>query len=453
MDKIRFRKECESYLMGNASIFDLRALGRKFGVKNPTEYTKKVLLIEQIILVLTGEVAPVVHNGRGAPIKNDYCNPEVVARVEELRVLYLDAEMPISALPKRVIELHSSSGKENFVKDIFRGQLEIFEDGARLLPENCFWDGDTVFVPNEIIQKYDVREGDIITCNAYYKDKYFVVGNILTVNDVVVETYSRDKFDELIACYPYERLRFFEPQNYNQPIHKYIHWFTPLIKGQRGCIFHAPKTGATRLLNNLVETALALNDNLYVFVSLTGQFPETITSFRKIVEEENLVYTSYEDEPEKQVFAADFMLKRAKRYAESGRDVLLIVDSFTALARAYNDCDFSSGKTLVGGLESKTVQYLKKYLASARAFEKGGSLTILGSRSENTGNPADEYLVSEFRMVANFELQLNDALARKGIFPALQEGRSSADNSLSVKLDENGIRKLAVSNTKDEFFS
>lgn len=452
MDIVRFRKECEDFLSHNASIYDLRALGRKYGVKNPTEYSKKMLLIEQIILVLIGEVAPVFPNGRGAPIKNDYCNPEVVKRVEELRALYLDVDAQTLIQSKTMISMHSPTKTDSFVNDIFRGQLEIFEDGARLLPEDCQTDGETVVVPSEIIQKYGVREGDILTCNAYIKDKYFIAGNILTVNDVVVETYSRDNFDTLTACYPYERLRFFEPQNHDQAVNKYMQWFVPLLKGQRGCLFHAPKTGATRLLASLVETALSLNENLHVFVALTGQFPETVSAFQKIVKKENLVYTTYDDDPEKQVFSADFLLKRAKRYAESGRDVLLIVDSFTALARAYNDCDFSSGKTLVGGLESKTLQYLKKYLASARCFEKGGSLTILGSLSEATGNPADDYLASEFRMLANFELRLDDGLARKGIFPAIKEGRSSAENSLSVILDEEKWKKLSTAKTKDEFF-
>ena len=452
MEKIRFRNECKEYLMRNASTTDLRALGRKYGVKNPTEYTKKEPLAEQIVLVLTGEIAPVSPNKRGAPVKNDYCNPEIVNRVEELRVLYLDADIQPSTMTKTVLTLHNSFQKEEFVKDIFRGQLEIFEDGARLIPENCQTGGEVVVVPSEIIEKYEVREGDIVTCNAYLRDKYFVAGNILTVNNLVVGSSSRGKFDELSACYPYERLRFFEPQNYCGVVNKYIQWFAPLLKGQRGCIFHAPKTGATRLLYELIETATALNDDLQVFVALTGQFSETVSMFRKIVKNENLVFTTYEDDPERQVFATDFLLKRAKRYAESGKDVLLIVDSFTALARAYNDCDFSSGKTLVGGLESKTVQYLKKYLGSARCFETGGSLTILGALSQNTGNVADDYLSAEFKMLTNFSLVLDEGLARKGIFPAIKEGNSSAENSRCVTLDEPTINKLRLATTKDEFF-
>ncbi len=452
MDKLRFKKECEEFLIRSASTNDLRALARKYGVKNPTEITKKQPLVEKIVLVLTGEIAPVAPNGRGAPIKNDYCKPEIENRVEELRALYLDVETEKPLTPKTTLTLHSSNKKEEFVDDIFRGQLEFFEEGARLLPENCQSGVDIVVFPNELIAKYGVREGDILTCNAYYRNKCFIAGNVLTINDVVTQSYSRGKFDEMTACYPYERLRFFEPQNHSQTVHKYMQWFAPLLKGQRGCVFHSPKTGATRLLASLVKTALSLNDKLYVFVALTGQFPETVGMFRKIVKAENLVFTTYEDEPEKQVFATDFLLKRAKRYAESGRDVLLIVDSFTSLARAYNDCDFSSGKTLMNGLESKTVQYLKKYLASARCFETGGSLTILGALSQNTGNPADDYLASEFSMFTNFELRLDETLARKGIFPAIKEGRSSAENSLCIPLDEEGIKKLSLAKTKNEFF-
>lgn len=449
----QFKKECSEFLDRKASIYDLRALGRKYGVRNPTEYTKKSLIIEQIVNVVTGIVMPTTPSGRGAPIKNVAFNPDIEDGVEELRIKYLSGEPTPVKQPHFVLEFKSPEREreEAIEREVIRGQLEQFDGGARLLPENCKAGGINVVVPEKLIIKNDLREGDIISCRVRAQDDYFVAVEILSVNDIQGERIQREKFDELTACYPYMHLRFFEPQNYNGVANKYMQWFTPFAKGQRGCVFSSPKAGATTLLKKLTNTATALNEELSVFVLLTGQFPEAIGLFRDLEKNQNFVYTSYEDDPEKQVFAADFLLKRAKRFAECGKDVLLIVDSFTALARAYNDCDYSTGKTLVNGLESKTVQYLKKYLGAARCFEKGGSITILGALSENTGNPADDYLVAEMRMLANFQLTLDDGFARKGFFPALKEGKSSVENATSVSLTEDSYKKLFTARSKDEF--
>jgi transcription termination factor Rho len=142
------------------------------------------------------------------------------------------------------------------------------------------------------------------------------------------------------------------------------------------------------------------------------------------------LYTTYEDDPERQVFVAEYLLKRAKRYAECGSDVLVLVDSLSALARAYNDTDASiGGKMLVGGMESKTIQYLKRFFGTARCFEKGGSVTILGTVTVDSGNPADDLISAELSAIGNYEVCLNEQLARKRIYPAIELSSSKTNKS------------------------
>lgn len=149
------------------------------------------------------------------------------------------------------------------------------------------------------------------------------------------------------------------------------------------------------------------------------------------------MYSTYDDDPDRQIFTAEFLLKRAKRYAECGHDVLLLVDSLTALAHAYNELPESAGgKVLADGLESKTLQYVKKFFGSARCLEGGGSLSILGTVSKNTGNPMDDLLHAELSAVANLEVALSEELARQRIYPAIDFANTQKRNGLSLEGDD-----------------
>jgi len=194
-----------------------------------------------------------------------------------------------------------------------------------------------------------------------------------------------------------------------------------------------PKTGKTTLLADMHQSATLNNSNLCIYSLLIDQAPETVAHFRKMYDKESVLFTTYEDSPERQVFVADFILRRAKRMAECGRHVMLFVDSLNALARAYNDTDASAGgKVLAGGMESKTVQYLKRYFGAARCFENGGSLTIVGALCTDTGNPSDDILKSELMPIANLELSLSEDFAKQRLFPAfdLLKSRGKLENAL-----------------------
>lgn len=452
----QFKEACVEYLSQKPSLGDLRVYGRKLGVKEPTK-KKKEDLIAYIVDVLTGGITPIERSNRGAPVKNEYFNPEIERYVEELRLRYLSNYTQEVYVPHSVLEFASPERdkleEQNVYKDkIYSGQLEYLGGNYRLLPTSCFDVETNLIIPVDFIKKYALREGDVISCRAKQGENGLIAKDVLTINGNMSEGYERIVFETDSVCHPYERIRVFEPQRFDGFINKYIAWLNPLAKGQRGCVISQPKAGKTALFNEIIPCIDDLNSHLTVLVLAVGQPPEEIASIRKKIKAGNFIFTGYEDEPEKQVFGADFILKRAKRLAESGQDVLLIVESFNSLARAYNDCDVSSGgKTLPCGLESKTVQYVKKYLASARCFDCGGSLTVLGALSHDTGNPADDYLATELKMLCNYEIILDVALASKGIFPPVSGGASSLQPSINHALDEKERNALVTAKTKDEF--
>jgi transcription termination factor Rho len=249
------------------------------------------------------------------------------------------------------------------------------------------------------------------------------------------------------VCYPSQPIQVYDGAQFSGVEHKFTQWLTPLGKGTRGLVISSPKAGKTQYLLSLVQAVKSLNPGVETYVLLVDQSLETVGSFRKVVGKDNLLYTTYEDEPDRQIFVANFLMKRAKAQVECGKDVFVFIDSFNALSRAYNDTEESAGgKLLASGLESKTIHYIKKYLGAARQMVEGGSLTILGSVSIGTGNPADEAIKTELSSVANLEICLNEELAYKRIFPALdmklvyskQDEHLRTD--LAVKVEE-GLRK------------
>ena len=439
---MQFKYESRQFL-AQFSHSTLRAYARKMGVDVPTKKNKDTL-IEEIVALFLGELQAVAPSKRGAPVKNDYFDPKISVGMERLKAAYLGGKTP--SMPQRTNgprynawEMFHELGNEEenvfkvqdpnapkfdfdkqFDYTIYRGQLATLNEVPLLLPLNCIESADKIIIPEELKQEFALCEGDLITCHAQKSNSVLVAKDILTVNDLVVGSFARRSFEEEDVCFPKEKFRFFKENMEASATAKYMQWLLPIAKGQRGCVSAAPKMGKTLFLFNILQAFGKSPDNPTVLTLLIDQSPEVVSRFRKICDKENFLYTTYEDEPDRQVFVADFILKRAKRLAESGRDVVLLVDSFNALARAYNDTDESSGgKTLVGGLESKTVHYIKKYLGAARCFEKGGSLMILGSVSVGTGNPVDEVICSELSAISNLQIVLSDSLALKRIYPAI----------------------------------
>ena len=454
MNTIEFKYACKKFLEG-FSLDKLQAYGREIGVDKPTKGKKKQALIEEIVAVLVGEVAPQPPSLRGAPVKNDFVDPKIHEGIKRLRIIStVNAENDdVYDIKARLRELkenphvlsvedpNAEKLKQKSEREMYRGQLETLNNVSMLLPLNCRDSDKRVIISIDTIRAYDLREGDLVTCYAEKRQTVLVATVILSVNDYVVDTFKRGDFEEKAVCDPHEQITFYN-QEQGATSRKMLQWLVPIGLGQRGLILAPPKAGKTTLLTDMHTAATAHNSGVWVFSLLIDQSPETVAHCRKIYGKENLVYTTYEDEPERQVFVADFILRRAKRMAECGRNVVLLVDSFNALARAYNDTDASGGgKVLVGGMESKTIQYLKRYLGAARCFENGGSLTIIGSLGIDTGNPADDLLKSELMPIANLELYLSEDLAKKRLFPAfdLSKTRGKLENALEgTKEDQLG---------------
>jgi len=457
----RFKLECKNYLL-TLGIGDLRSYGRYVGVERPTTKNKEDL-IDAIISVLAGEVPPVPCSKLGAPVINKRFDPKIVETIEELRLFHsnqivfpmvpnpnAEVELPpdesfiqryneMKQRESALWELEDPNASEyvNSKRKVHTGQLETLNGVPFLLPLDCAEAERQILVPVEIIHEYGLQEGDVVDCNIDKGRNYDVATHVERVNGFDVNVLERNSFQDGEVRYPTECVNLYDKSYCSSAALKFIQWALPLGKGQRALLTSAPKAGKTYLLQEIAKAAKELNKDLETIVLLIDQSPETVAAYRKSVDKDNLLYTTYDHEPDRQVFVAEFALKRAKAMVESGRDVLLLVDSFNSLARAYNDTELSSGgKMLSCGLESKTVQYLKKYFGAARCLDKGGSLTIMGAVTTATGNPADDYLAAELGTLRNFGLALDEKLAYKRIYPALDVAKAYLDVNYSLLSDD-----------------
>ena len=436
-----FKMACNN-LLSSLDIGTLRAYGRQVGVFRPTEKNKEPL-IEEIIKIHIGELQPIIPNRRGAPVKNKTVNPSIEKEIQKLRIIYLcapsedaktepvygdpdyDFKKSYAELKDKRVYLRLEDGAaseidENGERRVHVGQLARLNSVSMLLPLNGMDSDEKVVISEEFISHFDIREGDVVSCYCQKAQDFYVTTTVLKINGASVDNVCRINFEEREACYPIHRINVYEKERFASTTSKFFQWISPIGKGQRAIVVSSPKAGKTRLLQEIVKAATQLNEELTTLVLLVDQSYEAVAEYRNIVEKDNLAYSTYEDDPDRQVFVADFLLKRAKSLAECGQNVLLVVDSFNALASAYNETDASAGgKMLPCGLENKTLRYLKKYLGTARCFVRGGSLTILGAVSVSTGNPADDYIAAELTDLANLNVRLSDALAMKRIYPAL----------------------------------
>lgn len=433
-----FEYICREYLMG-LSLDQLRSYGRFVGVEKPTT-KKKIEIVNDAIAIFLGRIAPIPVSKLGAPVKNDFVDPKVVEKVDNLRAIYLseakndaqstgnsmDFSSRMQALKdKREVEFKLECPglivtEADGSRKIFKGQLETLNNVSMLLSLDCKDREEKLIISVELIRTYGLETGDVVTCYAEKRHNLLVATAILTINGLLVNSFTRQKFEDVEVCYPKEKIDFFNANEQHSVAMKYLQWLVPFGKGQRGCLVSQPKAGKSILLLETVKALSNLDSKIKVLVLLVDQSPENVAQFRRYVKEENLVYSTYEDEPNRQVFIAEFLLKRAKRYAECGHNVMLVVDSLNALAHAYNETDGSlGGKVLAGGLESKTLQYIKRYFGAARCLEKGGSLTIFGSVAKDTGNPMDDLIQAELCSIANLEICLSSELAKKRVYPAI----------------------------------
>ena len=437
-------KQAYTEYLSTLSIGSLRSVGRHVGV-NQSTLKKKGALVKDIVEILIGNVPPAAKTNRGAPVKDAYIDPKIFSKLDEIKFLYLsgiteddtEANIPEAAekqeVADNVIDFRSPEYEPQqgyFEQEVYTGQLETIHGVSSLFPLNGRDASvEKIIVTVSEIKKHDLRDGDIVVCHAEKRHAALVATEILSVNSLPVGEDKRSRFELSEVCYPDQRISFYSEKS-NSSALKYIDWLIPLGKGQRGVVTSSPKAGKTMLLKEVAKAVSEEHPDIRLLVLLTEQSPEAVGEFKKIVPKADFIYTTYDDESETHVFAADFLLKRAKRFAEMGMDVLMLVDSLTALAHAYNETEESSGgKTLSCGLESKTLHYIKKFFGSARCLAQGGSLAILGTLSVDTGNPMDDILAGELLGAANSEIRLSDMLVAKNVFPAIDVAHSQTKRS------------------------
>ncbi len=427
-----YKDQCR-LILKNYTIRALRVYARYIGVRAGTEQ-KKDPLIEEIVAIRSGERLPAEPSKRGAPAKeeNKKPDPNLVKEMDELQERYwktvhgestpFDFQKEYRNMLDENTEFvfnDPQNEKGNETDEEFEGQYETISEIPCLLPLSGNWkQQQKIVIPNEIIEKYALVEGDVLICFARKQEGIYAVTGVSFINGIDVSIFERAHFEQAKTSDPVIPISFDGKWDRADITTKALHWLLTVRRGQRGLVIGEPKSGKSSLLYNMSMSAMNNNTDVWLFILLLDQSPETVVQFRKDFPHVNFMYTTYEDDCDAQIFAAEFLLKRAKRFAECGKDVLFIVDSFNALARAYNESERSlGGKTHACGLEYKTVYYLKNFLGSARRLEKKGSLTMIGSFATGTGNPMDDILLPEMKTISKLEIALSGDLAKKRIFP------------------------------------
>jgi transcription termination factor Rho len=308
------------------------------------------------------------------------------------------------------------------------GVLEILPDGfgfLRAQDYNYLPGPDDIYVSPSQIRRFNLRTGDTIAGQIRPPkegERYFALLKVETVNfeDPAV---ARDKilFDNLTPLYPDQRLELeTEPNNFSARI---MDLMTPVGMGQRGLIVAAPRTGKTMLLQNLANSIATNHPEVVLIVLLIDERPEEVTDMQRSVKAE-VVSSTFDEPAQRHIQVAEMVLEKAKRLVEHKRDVVILLDSITRLARAYNTVVPASGKILSGGLDANALQRPKRFFGAARNIEEGGSLTIIATSLIDTGSRMDEVIFEEFKGTGNMEIHLDRKLVEKRIFPSIDINRS-----------------------------
>ena len=309
--------------------------------------------------------------------------------------------------------------------EIVEGILDILPDGYGFLRgENYLSSPKDVYISVIQIRRFKLDKGDIIKGIARCKEgeKFPSLIFVGEVNGESPEKAAkRKRFDELTPIYPTERLRL--ETTSNEYAMRMIDLMSPIGKGQRGMIVAPPKVGKTTLLKKIANSISLNNPDEKLIVLLIDERPEEVTDMKRSINGE-VIYSTFDELPEHHVKVAEMVLERAKRLVEQGQDVVILLDSITRLARAYNLTIPSSGRTLSGGIDPAALHKPKKFFGAARNIENGGSLTILATALIETGSRMDDVIFEEFKGTGNMEVHLDRKLSEKRIFPAIDINKS-----------------------------
>ena len=385
----------------NYTLVELRQLAKEKGIKN-TSKLKKEEIIEKLLKLE---------------------NESIEAKEIEYDGSYVATDVTTSSLAE---PSNGSYKLTNADDQIVEGILEVLPDGYGFLRgENYLSTPKDVYISPIQIRRFRLDKGDKVKGIARLPKEGEKFPALIYVGEVNGESpekaYRRQKFDDLTPIYPDERIRLETvPNEYAMRI---IDLMSPIGKGQRGMIVAPPKVGKTTLLKKIANSITTNNPEIELIVLLIDERPEEVTDMRRSIKGD-VIYSTFDELPEHHVKVAEMVLERAKRLTEQKKDVVILLDSITRLARAYNLSIPSSGRTLSGGLDPSALHKPKKFFGAARNIENGGSLTILATALIETGSRMDDVIFEEFKGTGNMEVHLDRKLSEKRIFPAIDINKS-----------------------------
>jgi transcription termination factor Rho len=327
------------------------------------------------------------------------------------------------------------------------GVLEMMPDGYGFLRSsdyNYLASPDDIYLSTSQIRLFGLKTGDTVkgvVRPPKEGEKFFPLVRVLKINGHDPQVVrDRVSFEHLTPVFPTEKFKLAERQSTIST--RIIDLFSPIGKGQRGMIVAQPKTGKTMLLKEIANAIAANHPEVYLIVLLIDERPEEVTDMQRSVRGE-VIASTFDREPQEHVKIANIVLEKSKRLVECGHDVVILLDSITRLARAYNTVQPASGKVLSGGVDANALQKPKRFFGAARNVENGGSLSIIATALTETGSKMDEVIFEEFKGTGNMELQLDRKIANKRIFPAIDLTSSSTRRD-DLLLDENTLQRMWI---------
>ncbi len=351
--------------------------------------------------------------------------------------------MPKQSLIFALLQAHSEQNGLIYGE----GVLEILPDGfgfLRATDANYLPGPDDIYISPSQIRRFNLRTGDTTAGQIRPpkdSERYFALLKVEKVNHEDPEI-AREKilFDNLTPLYPDERIKLeSKADNYSSRL---MDLMTPIGKGQRGLIVAPPRTGKTMLLQNIANSVTANDKNIHKIVLLIDERPEEVTDMARSVDAE-VISSTFDEPPQRHVQVAEMVIEKAKRLVEHKLDVLILLDSITRLARAYNSVVPPSGKILSGGLDSNALHKPKRFFGAARNIEEGGSLTIIATALIDTGSRMDEVIFEEFKGTGNMEIHLDRKLTDRRVFPSIDINRSGTRKE-ELLLDEADLNRIWI---------
>jgi transcription termination factor Rho len=374
---------------------------------------------------------PVVPAGNGAAVNSKVLKAAMLSRAPmgELMKLATDLKVSISGMRRQEIIARLLEAQARESGELVRqGVLEILQDGFGFLrsPDYNYLSGpDDIYISPSQIKRFALRKGDTVAGQVRPpkdQERFFALLQVHTINgDPVDKAMHRALFDNLTPLYPQSRINLETKKDEINT--RVLNLVAPIGKGQRGLIVAAPRTGKTIFLQKIANAISENHPEVDLIVLLIDERPEEVTDMQRSVKGE-VISSTFDEPADRHVQVAEMVIEKAKRQTECGKDVVILLDSITRLARAYNTVTPSSGRVLSGGLDSNALQRPKRFFGAARNIEEGGSLTIVATALVETGSRMDDVIFEEFKGTGNMEVYLDRKLADRRVFPAIDMHRS-----------------------------